>query len=107
MRSTLVCLTLSLGTSAAFAQTVALDAWQTFRGVNPYHIQTLALGGPASDGTRGLIVSEPPPHVTLAEFIALSPERLGGAVTKKQKVGFDGWVRDIVVTLPPMSAEDN
>jgi hypothetical protein len=47
-----------------------------------------------------LIVAEPPPHVTLEDFTKLNPKLLGTASTQRRKIGYDGWVKDIVVTLP-------
>jgi hypothetical protein len=52
--------------------------------------------------TRVLIVPEPPPHVTKRDFIALQPNALREATTERYKIGYDGWVKDITVSLPTM-----
>ena len=42
--------------------------WKSLRARFPYHIQTIVVSPKAEDGTRFLIVAEPPPHVTLEGF---------------------------------------
>jgi hypothetical protein len=103
MRSTAYGVLLLLSLSpAAPSQTPAQASWEQFRSVYPYHVQSIALSAPAANRERLLIVAEPPPHVTLKAFIALDPA-LASAATRRRKIGYDGWVTDIVVTLPPTS----
>jgi hypothetical protein len=73
--------------------------WEFFRSKFPHHIQGVALSETRTDGTRVLIVAEPPPHVTLASLRDLSPV-LANLQTATQRLGHDGWVKDVVVTLP-------
>jgi hypothetical protein len=93
-----------LGISAAGwcnAQSVSakLPVWEQFRQTYPFHTQLVALSEPDSDGHRIMILSEPPPHVTVGALEKV----LGRAALKSQilkhPVGFDGWVKDIVIEL--------
>jgi len=76
--------------------------WERFRTAYPYHIQAIALSGQDSAGGRVMIISEPPPSVTLEDIKALDPA-LGRAVTMKHKLGVDGWVKDVVIDVPPLA----
>lgn len=81
--------------------------WGSFRTAFPYHIQVLAASTPYQDGTRTLIVSEPPPHAVVSELQALAPNELATVEVKTHTVGHDGWVKDLVFNLPQgMSDED-
>lgn len=85
--------------------TFSLMAWHNFRAAHPFHIQVVALSQPwGNNGGRTLIVSEPPPNVQLSDVTKLSP-CIASADTRQMQVGFDGWVRDIVLTLGPCSDE--
>ncbi len=95
-----------LGFSAsAVAQQNQVDVWKSYRQQYPYHAQLIAVSPRAADGSRVLIVSEPPPHVTLEAFRAFSPE-LKDAVVMKQDIGHNGWVKDIVVVLPNLTPDE-
>lgn len=77
--------------------------WQAFRKKFPYHEQAVVLSDTFGDGCRTLIVSEPPPHVTLAGLEGVAPDVLSKHVVKRNRIGYDGWTADIALTLPPMS----
>jgi hypothetical protein len=81
------------------------ENWKAFREAYPYHIQAIAISNPNPDGTRTLIVAEPPPHVTLQSLVAMAPQ-VGKPVVKTQKIGPDGWVRDVLIELPPIGDND-
>src|ERR1700721_107091 len=83
-------------------QSPALHDWEAFRNAFPYHTQVVAAGNPYPDGGRTLIVSEPPPQVTLAQIQNVDPELLAHSVLPRVRVGFDGWLRDAVFELPPV-----
>ncbi len=72
--------------------------WEEFRREFPYHIQTLALSERRPDGSRTLIVSEPPPDSSLASIRALD-----GALTTAgvllHPVGYDGFTLDVVARI--------
>ena len=80
------------------------SVWQSFRQKYPYHAQFISMSPQAADGSRILIVAEPPPHVTIESFKSLSPV-LRDAVVMKHPIGHDGWVKDIVVALPDMTPD--
>lgn len=80
--------------------------WLAFRNAFPLHMQTPAVSEPYADETRTLIVSEPPPHVTVAELTKIDAAKLGQHTIKQWTIGFDGWVKDVVFTLPKMGDED-
>ena len=80
--------------------------WRSFRTVYPYHIQCIGLTEPDSDGTRVLLIAEPPPQVTLESLRALSPSLLQHPLVNRQTVGYDGWVADVLYLLPQMSGGD-
>src|SRR5215469_2950373 len=76
--------------------------WEKFRIAYPYHIQVVALSGPDGAGRRLLIVSEPPPSVTLQDIVSLDPENFAEIATMRHGIGFDGWVKDVLIDLPPL-----
>jgi len=82
------------------AQTPSDSLWKGFRTSFPYHIQVLALSEPhAADQSRTLIVSEPPPHVTLGQILSCVGNLLINHQVKQLPVGYGGWVRDVVISL--------
>src|SRR5436305_1063939 len=96
-----------LYSAVALAQSAqAPTAWQEFRSHHPYHTNVIALARAAADGTRALIIAEPAPHVTLAGLTALRPAALSRVEVEKWQIGWNGWVKDVVITLPAMSYED-
>ena len=92
-----------------FGQTdnASIDSvWRTFRTTYPYHIQGIALTEPDSSGTRILVIAEPPPHITLDGLQALNPNLLQRPNVKRCRVGYDGWVADIIYILPQMTPSE-
>ncbi|HSE19482.1 MAG TPA: hypothetical protein VLB46_20635 [Pyrinomonadaceae bacterium] len=80
--------------------TAADDLWRGYRQTFPFHSQVIALSEPATDGSRTLIVSEPPPHVTLGEILtSVGSDLLLNHQVKKQHIGYDGWVKDVVIAI--------
>jgi hypothetical protein len=73
--------------------------WGNFRRAFPYHIQAIAASAPYEDGTRTLIVSEPPPHVTLRWLKNVAPFALVNADVKGHTIGHDDWVKDVVFNI--------
>lgn len=73
--------------------------WIGFRKAYPYHSQTLAMSGPSADRSRTLIISEPPPQLTAGDMLLPLSEVLRNHSEKKQKIGYDGWVKDLVVEI--------
>jgi hypothetical protein len=83
-------------------QSHARQDWETFRRAYPYHIQLVAVGDPYPNGGRTLIVSEPPPQVTIAQLREVDPALLANYSLWREQVGFDGWLKDAVFELPPL-----
>lgn len=81
------------------SKTSSENLWKQFRKTFPYHSQVLALSAPASDGSRTLIVSEPPPHATLGGILFPVGALLLNHSVKKQEIGYDGWAKDVVIAL--------
>lgn len=77
------------------------QAWGRFRRAFPFQMQVIAVSKPYPDRSRTLIVSEPPPDVTLDELKAADADALATCEIKQHTVGSDGWVRDAVFNLPP------
>ena len=102
-RTLMVLLVVAL-TTGAMAQKAAQD-WNQFRKVYPYHLQVVAVSQADSGGYRTLIVSEPPPQLTVKDFGQISPSLLQRISIAQHRIGVNGWVRDLVVELPPMSDE--
>ncbi len=74
--------------------------WIAFRRQFPHHAQVIALGPQAADGTRTIVISEPPPFVTFDRIVSAYRGRIGSSTTYRQRLGFDGWVKDIVAVVP-------
>jgi hypothetical protein len=73
-------------------------AWSQFRAAYPYHIQEIAMSAPAN-GTRTVIVAEPPPNVALDDLLTAVAPNLVAYEVKKQPIGYDGWVKDVVFRI--------
>jgi len=71
--------------------------WAQFRQHHAYHIQTIAVFD-----HRYLIVSEPPPHVTLEGLTAVAPKVLNQPHVFRHAIGVDGWSKDVVFEIPQM-----
>jgi hypothetical protein len=85
------------------------DYWSEFRQQYPFHFQELLISNPDISGQRSLIISEPPPG-----FLPSNAEQIlkdcfgtvyGGFKAKQHPLGFNGWVRDYVVTLTSPTGE--
>jgi len=74
--------------------------WSGYRQTFPFHSQVIALSEPATDGSRTLIVSEPPPHVSLGDILtSVGTDLLLNHQVKKQLIGYDGWVKDVAIAI--------
>lgn len=76
------------------------DLWREYRQSFPFHTQVIALSDAATDGSRTLIIFEPPPHVTLGSILtSVGADLLLNHRIKKQSIGYDGWVKDVAVAI--------
>jgi hypothetical protein len=95
--------------SAAFAVLAASEqadqVENSFRKSYPFHIQIIGLTSPLRDQSRVLIISEPPPHIKPEYFQNLVDSLGGKAFVKTHRIGYDGWTRDAVLALPPLSKD--
>ena len=110
IRIVFVSLLLSLGMqSAAFAELAAIQqakqVGDSFRETYPFHLQVVGLTAPLIDQSRVLIISEPPPHISPEYFLSIVDSIRGEAFVRTNRVGYDGWVRDAVLALPPLSED--
>lgn len=82
------------------AQTQQEDLWRGYRHTFPFHSQVIALSEPAADESRTLIVSEPPPHLRLEDILtSVGNDLLLNHQVKKHRIGYDGWVKDVVIAI--------
>jgi len=101
---------LSLGMqSAAFAVLEAINQAQqvekSFRETYPFHLQVIGSTAPLKDQSRVLIISEPPPQISPDYFRNIVNAAGGEAVFTTHRIGYDGWVKDAVLALPPLSED--
>jgi hypothetical protein len=89
--------------AAVCQQSPARQDWEAFRNAYPYHIQVVAAGDPYPNGGRTLIISEPPPDLTLAQIQEVDPTLLMKYSLWREQVGFDGWLKDAVFELQPLN----
>ncbi|MFM0224074.1 hypothetical protein [Paraburkholderia dipogonis] len=103
----LTSLLLSLASASvawADAQKAASD-WARFRAVYPLNMQTIALSAADAQGHRTMVVSEPPPDVTVDDIKDVSP-LMSRLMIKTSRIGYNGQLTDVVVDLPPVSQPD-
>lgn len=81
------------------AQTPRTALWTGFRDTYREHTQALALSAPAADGSRTLLVAEPPPGVALGDVLLAAAPVLLGHEVKTHRLGYDGWVRDVALSV--------
>ena len=81
------------------SETDSEKMWSNFRHAYPYHTQVLALSAPSADKSRTLVISEPPPNLTTGDILFPLGGLLRNHSEKKQKIGYDGWVKDLVVEI--------
>ncbi|HEV7920359.1 MAG TPA: hypothetical protein VGR02_06160 [Thermoanaerobaculia bacterium] len=78
---------------------------ETFRETFPFHTQVLALSDPASDGSRTLIISEPPPDLALGDVLTPLAKILRNHTLHRTQVGNDGWIEDVIASVSGSDAE--
>ncbi|MBI5388239.1 MAG: hypothetical protein HZA90_26540 [Verrucomicrobia bacterium] len=88
-----------IGEFRAHGDTVEED-WASFRKQFPFHIQSLVLSPSRPDGTRTLLITEPPPMATLEGMKTAVSGKLADARIFQHPIGVDGWVRDVAVSAP-------
>jgi len=73
--------------------------WKHFREVFPFHTQCFAVSEPDNKDNCILIMSEPPPHVTISKIKNAIPYKnfFKNFKIYKHPIGYSGWLKDIVV----------
>ncbi len=79
--------------------------WARFRAVYPLNMQTIALSAADAQGHRTMVISEPPPDVTVDDIEDVSP-LMSGLMVKTSRIGYNGQLTDVVVDLPPVPQSD-
>lgn len=79
--------------------------WRDFRAGHPFHNQIVAVSDPRSNGERSLLITEPSPSVTWESLSSHLRSSVSGCSTAKHDVMFDGWIYDVVCTLPSMDED--
>jgi len=72
--------------------------------MHPYGYQAIAQKHLTS-GSMVTIISEPPSHITQKEIVEFVNGYGGQLSIHKQPFGYDGWLKDVVVEMPPMDVE--
>jgi len=80
--------------------------WKEFRNIFPFHIQLIGVSGPMNDGNSMIIISEPPPYVTISGFEKLFPKQFIDVYKMKHPIGYDGWVKDLIIIFRPLSISE-
>lgn len=89
----IVAIALCFGTVERVLAADGTELWGKVRQAEPYHFQGVVV----SDGSRHVVVSEPPPGVTASQVSAVLAGK--SFEVRTHPLGFDGWVRDVVVDL--------
>jgi len=106
MRTPTLAIALLFAGTASIAAATPASTWRQFRDRHANHIQTLAVSAPDADGTRTLIIAEPPPSATLPDLQNRYRSILRDITVRQHRIGFDGWVRDVTGTLVPMRDDE-
>jgi hypothetical protein len=92
-----------INNTQAFA---SIDATHSdFRKSFAFHFQTIGID-PQEDGSYVILVSEPPPHVDLDFFKNYFKNKSAIVETRKHKIGFDGWIKDVLVAIDGVNRKD-
>jgi hypothetical protein len=75
------------------------SVWKAFRSAVPYHIQEIGLSKSHPDGSRTIILSEPPPDVALADLLEATGSQLISYEIQRQPIGYGGWAKDLVLRV--------
>src|SRR6185436_11031594 len=79
------------------------ETWSTFREKYPLHAQLIVKGSVDSEGYQTIIISEPPPKITLQGITKYFGKQADCIFTMDQPLGYDGFVTDVIIRLAPNS----
>jgi hypothetical protein len=77
----------------------SVQAWKQFRVAQPFQTQVIAASRPVGKSPRTLIISEPPPHVSLEAVESLLVPEGRGCTAQRWRVMAGGYVKDVVCTV--------
>lgn len=81
------------------------NVWAEFRAKNPYNVQIEGLKR-YDDGSYVAIISEPNEEVTEEQLRRFFSKYNCSFKTFKQRIGYDGWLRDAVVSFNDLDEND-
>lgn len=81
------------------------NVWREFREKNPYNIQIEGFKR-YEDNSYVVILSEPSENVSEKDLMSFFDSYNCSFTTLKSKIGFDGWLRDVVVSFNDLDEND-
>jgi hypothetical protein len=94
---------INLETRDAFLQKDSI--YNDFRKNYRFHFQTIGLAQ-LPDSSKLILISEPPPHFEIDSIKNICEKFTHSVELKKHKIGYDGWISDIIILLGN-STEEN
>ena len=92
--------------SACLALDKGAGLWEEFRQRFPYHIQLTGYSELEPDRSCVLLLSEPRPGVTEENLHRLLKCYSHKIDIKTHQIGYDGWVKDVIVTVAGVGPSD-
>ena len=92
-----------LKTCEAFLQKDSMYA--DFRRKYRFHFQTIGLAQ-LPDSSKLILISEPPPHFEIDSIKNICEKFTHSVELRKHKIGYDGWISDVVILLGNATAEN-
>lgn len=90
----------------SIAYSVKNELWSSLRKSFNYHIQQIGLSKHFEDESCLFIISEPSPNTSVEELQRLLEDYNIFTEIKEHKVGYDGWVKDLIIAVNDVDAED-
>jgi len=108
LKCLLLLLAVVMSSHTAIAQSIAVNRkesiWQDFRNKYPNNFQTIGVGK-FDDNSVLFLISEPAPHVKLDDVKKIFEGTNATFEIKQWKIGYDGWVKDILIPVSNLSKE--
>ena len=82
----------------SLAQQNGDSIWYSFREKYPNPYQTIGFAQ-FNDNSQLYLIAEPPSDVNMADIMKVFDGFDASFAVKKWKIGFDGWVKDVIVTV--------
>ncbi len=91
------CFATEVNVEESLAWKSSSNSWDNFRLNFPYHIQTIGVSDFEQDGSRIILISEPPNHFTEAGVLTIFNHFNTKSEIKTHEIGYDGWVKDYLI----------